>query len=107
MTGLLDAVNDNSPITVFILDNGTTAMTGGQKSQATGKIEAICEALGVEKDHIIEVNPSPKYHEENLRIFKQEIEYNGVSVIIPRRECLVTVAKRIREKKKEKELVVK
>jgi indolepyruvate ferredoxin oxidoreductase alpha subunit len=107
MTGLLDAVNDNSPITVFILDNGTTAMTGGQTSQATGKIEAICEALGVEKDHIIEVNPSPKYHEENLRIFKREIEYNGVSVIIPRRECLVTVAKRIREEKKEKELVVK
>jgi indolepyruvate ferredoxin oxidoreductase alpha subunit len=107
MTGLLDAVNDNSPITVIILDNGTTAMTGGQTSQATGKIEAICEALGVDRDHIIEVNPSPKYHEENLRIFKQEIEYNGVSVIIPRRECLVTVAKRIREKKKEKELVVK
>lgn len=107
ITGLLDAVNDGSPITVFILDNGTTAMTGGQTSQATGKIEAICEAVGVEKDHIIEVNPSPKYHDENLQIFKKEINYQGVSVIIPRRECLVTVAARIRSQKKEKELAVK
>ena len=38
MTGLLDAVNDKSPITIFILDNGTTAMTGGQDSPAFGKI---------------------------------------------------------------------
>jgi len=105
ITGLIDAVNDNSPITVFILDNGTVAMTGGQTSQATGKIEAICEAVGVEKDHIIEVNPSPKFHEENMKIFKKEIEYDGVSVIIPRRECLVTVASRLRAVKKKKELV--
>ena len=32
ITGLLDAVNDKSPITVIILDNETTAMTGGQDS---------------------------------------------------------------------------
>ena len=49
ITGLLDAVNDKSPITVFILDNSTVAMTGGQKSSATGRIEFICEGVGVEK----------------------------------------------------------
>jgi indolepyruvate ferredoxin oxidoreductase alpha subunit len=103
ITGLLDAVNDGSPVTVVILDNATVAMTGGQTSSATGKIEKICEAVGVEKDHIIIMNPSPKYHEENMNIFKREIAYNGVSVIIPRRECLHTAAKKIREKKKEKE----
>ena len=37
MTGLLDAVNDKSPITVFILDNATTAMTGGQDSAGNRK----------------------------------------------------------------------
>lgn len=104
MTGLLDAVNDKSPITVIILDNATVAMTGGQTSSATGKIENICEALGVEKDHIIVMNPSPKYHEPNMEIFKREIEYPGVSVIIPRRECLQTVARRIREQKKIREM---
>ncbi len=104
MTGLLDAVNDKSPVTVIILDNATVAMTGGQTSSATGKIEKICEALGVEKEHIIVMNPSPKFHDENMEVFKKEIEYEGVSVIIPRRECLHTAARRIREEKKKKEM---
>lgn len=100
MTGLLDAVNDKSPITVMILDNATTGMTGGQDSAATGKIEDICVALGVDPDHIKVVNPSPKNHEENLALLKEEINYQGVSVIIPRRECLQTVSRRLRENKK-------
>nr|MBC8342773.1 indolepyruvate ferredoxin oxidoreductase [Bacteroidota bacterium] len=52
ITGLLDAVNDNSPITVLILDNETTGMTGGQSSAALGKIEKICFGVGVEEDPI-------------------------------------------------------
>jgi len=100
---LLDAINDHTPITVMILDNATTAMTGGQKSAATGRLEDICLGLGVEKEHIHVVNPSPKYHEENLKIINDEINYKGVSVIIPRRECIQTVARRIREEKKEKQ----
>ena len=104
MTGLLDAVNDKSPITVIILDNATVAMTGGQTSSATGKIEKICAALGVEDEHIKIMNPSPKFHNENMETFKKEIEYEGVSVIIPRRECLHTAARRIREEKKIKEM---
>ncbi|MCK9399694.1 MAG: thiamine pyrophosphate-dependent enzyme [Bacteroidales bacterium] len=103
MTGLLDAINDKSPITVMILDNATTAMTGGQKSAATGRLEDICLGLGVEKEHIHVVNPSPKYHEENLQIIKDEINYQGVSVIIPRRECIQTVARKIRDDKKQKQ----
>lgn len=103
MTGLLDAVNDKSSITVVILDNSTVAMTGGQTSQATGKIEAICEAIGVEKEHIIVMDPTPKWHDKNMESFKKEIEYLGVSVIIPRRECIHTAAKKIREEKKKKE----
>lgn len=100
ITGLIDAVNDGSPITVVILDNGTTAMTGGQDSSATGKVEDICIGCGVEKDHIHVLNPIQKYHKENMEIMKKEIEYDGVSVIIPRRECLVTLASKIRAKKK-------
>jgi indolepyruvate ferredoxin oxidoreductase, alpha subunit len=102
MTGLLDAINDRTPITVVILDNATTAMTGGQKSAATGRLEDICFGLGVEKEHIHILNPSPKNHEENLAIIKDEINYDGVSVIIPRRECIQTVARRLRDEKKEK-----
>jgi indolepyruvate ferredoxin oxidoreductase alpha subunit len=78
-------------------------MTGGQNSSAFGKIEEICIGLGVEKEHIHVLNPSPKYHEENMKIMSQEIGYDGVSVIIPRRECIQTVARRIRAQKKAKE----
>ncbi len=103
MTGLLDAVNDKSPITIFILDNGTTAMTGGQDSPAFGKIEDICKGMGVEEGHLHVLRPLKKFHEENVKIINEELAYPGVSVIIPRRECIVTIDKRVREKFKQAE----
>ena len=105
ITGLLDAVNDKAPITVIILDNDTTAMTGGQDSPATGHIEEICKGIGVKEEHIHIIRPLKKYHEENLRIIKDEIAYQGVSVIIPRRECIVAVDSRMRDKFKSKKTV--
>jgi indolepyruvate ferredoxin oxidoreductase alpha subunit len=96
MTGLLDAVNDKSNITVVISDNLTTGMTGGQDSAGTNKFEAICIALGVEPEHVRVVVPLPKNMEEITRILKEEIDYPGVSVIIPRRECIQTAARKAR-----------
>jgi len=104
MTGLLDAVNDKSPITIFILDNGTTAMTGGQDSPGLGKIEAICKGIGVEEEHIQVLRPLKRFHEENVKIIKQELAYSGVSVIIPRRECIVTIDKRVKKNLKQHQL---
>lgn len=100
MTGLLDAVNDKSNITVVISDNLTTGMTGGQDSAGTNKFEAICLGLGVEPEHVRVVVPLPKNMPEITRILKEEIEYKGVSVIIPRRECIQTAARHAREKRK-------
>ena len=94
MTGLLDAVNENSNITVVISDNETTAMTGGQDSAGTGKIEAICLGLGVAKEHVRVFVPLKKNFEEMTRIIREEIEYKGVSVIIPRIECLQTLKRK-------------
>lgn len=102
MTGLLDAVIHNTQMTVFILDNGTTGMTGGQPSEAFGKIEDICLGLGVEKEHIHVLNPIKKYHDENVAIIKKEFDYDGLSVIIPRRECIVTLNARLRHMKEMK-----
>jgi indolepyruvate ferredoxin oxidoreductase, alpha subunit len=102
ITGLLDAVNDNSSITIIILDNATTGMTGGQPSSAFGKIEDICRGIGVKEEHIRILKPLAKNHEENTRIIEEELEYEGVSVIIPRRECIQTLNKRMREKFKAK-----
>jgi indolepyruvate ferredoxin oxidoreductase alpha subunit len=94
MTGLLDAVVKNSPITLIIGDNSTTGMTGGQKSQATGRIESICLGLGVSKDHLRIITPLRKNHQENSGIMKKEFEYPGVSVIIATRECIQTARRK-------------
>jgi indolepyruvate ferredoxin oxidoreductase, alpha subunit len=102
ITGLLDAVNSKSNITVIILDNATTAMTGGQPSSALNRIEDICKGVGVEEDHIRVIKPLRKQHEENTRILLEELNYDGVSVVIPRRECIQTLNKRMRAKFKEK-----
>ena len=101
MTGLLDAVNDHADITVIISDNLTTAMTGGQDSAGTHKFEAICLALGVEREHLHVVVPLPKNMEEITRILREEINYHGVSVIIPQRECMQTLGRKLRQKKQE------
>ena len=100
MTGLLDAINDNANITVVLSDNLTTAMTGGQDSAGTNKFEAICLGLGLAPEHVRVVVPLPKNMEEITRVIREEIEYKGVSVIIPRRECMQTLQRKLRNKKK-------
>ena len=90
MTGLLDAVNGKADVVLCISDNLTTAMTGGQDSAGTGRIEAICEGLGVEKEHIRTIVPLPKNYPEMEQVIREEIEYHGVSVIVCRRECIQT-----------------
>lgn len=98
MTGLLDCVNGKAHVTIVISDNETTAMTGGQDSSGTGHIEAICEGIGVSPEHIRTVIPLRKNHEEMKQVIRKELEYRGVSVIIPRRECIQTFARKKRNK---------
>ena len=99
MTGLLDAVNEKANITVIISDNFTTAMTGGQDSAGTNKFEAICLGLGVEPEHLHVVVPLPKNMPEITRVIREEINYKGVSVIIPQRECIQTFKRHAKERK--------
>lgn len=100
MTSLLDAIMDNSNIIVFIADNSTTGMTGGQKSHAEGRVIQIVTGLGVDPAHIRVINPVRKNHEEFVKIINEELEYKGVSVIIPQRECMQTLSKKTKEAKK-------
>jgi indolepyruvate ferredoxin oxidoreductase, alpha subunit len=93
MTGLLDAVTKDSPLTIVISDNSTTGMTGGQDSKATGRLDAICEGIGVAREHIRLISPLRKYHDENIRVITDELQYRGVSVIIASRECIQTAAR--------------
>lgn len=99
MTGLLDAVNEDSDITVIISDNLTTGMTGGQDSQGTGKIEDICLGLGADPKHVRTIDSLPKNVEEMKKLFKEEIEHHGLSVIVSRRECIQTARRHAGQKK--------
>ncbi len=99
MTALLDCVYENTPVTVIISDNSTTGMTGGQASHATGRLEEICIGLGVKPEHVKVLTPLPKYHDEMVKVLREEMLYKGVSVIIPRRECIQTLSRSKKEQK--------
>jgi indolepyruvate ferredoxin oxidoreductase alpha subunit len=98
MTGLLDCVNSDSNVLIIISDNETTGMTGGQDSAATGRIQAICKGIGVHPDHLREIVPLKKNYEEMKNMIREEIEYKGVSVIVPCRECVQTLTRKKRVK---------
>ena len=102
MTGLLDAINENADITVIISDNLTTGMTGGQDSAGTNKFEAICRGLGLSDEHLRVVVPLPKNMPEITQAIRDEINYHGTSVIIPRRECMQTLQRHLKQKKNSK-----
>ena len=99
MTGLLDCVNCKSNVVVLISDNLTTGMTGGQDSAGTGRLEAICLGLGVEPEHVRVVVPLPKNMEEIKQVLREEVAYNGTSVVIARRECIQTLKRHLKAKK--------
>ena len=101
MTGLLDCVNENTNITIVISDNETTAMTGGQDSAGTGRLESICAGIGVDPAHIRVMVPLKKNFEEMKSIIREEIEYKGVSVLIPRRECIQTLTRKKKQARNE------
>jgi len=101
MTGLLDCVNENTNITIIIADNETTAMTGGQDSAGTGRLASICAGIGVAPEHIREIVPLKKNFQEMKDMLKEEIEYPGVSVVIPHRECIQTLIRKNKNKVKQ------
>ena len=94
ITSLIDAVYNQECITVVILDNRITGMTGHQQNPATGRdihnepapqlnIEKVCEACGVRD--ITVVDPFDlKAVEKALR---EATAREEVSVVIARRPC--------------------
>ncbi|HUU88105.1 MAG TPA: thiamine pyrophosphate-dependent enzyme, partial [Candidatus Glassbacteria bacterium] len=91
---LINAVHNGNKFTLFILDNSVTAMTGQQFNPSTefiaggrkGKkvlIENICKAIGVE---FVEVVDSYDV-KNNIEVFRRALDFDGLSVVISRRDC--------------------
>jgi indolepyruvate ferredoxin oxidoreductase alpha subunit len=96
ITPLIDAVYNGGTITVVILDNRITGMTGHQQNPATGKnilgepapqldLEALCTACGVKNVRVVD----PFDQKEMLKALKEETAREAVSVIIARRPCVL------------------
>lgn len=103
MTGLLDAVYNAATITVCILDNRITGMTGHQQNPASGKdiygnpapevnLEELVKAIGVK--HVRVVDPFDL--EASISALKEETAREAVSVIIMKRPCALL----LKEKRK-------
>jgi len=89
LTGLAEAAHNNSKLTVFILDNCGTAMTGGQPTLTPDQtLEKIVAGLGVQPEHLKLITPLKRYRKTNSEIIQKELEHPGLSVIIARRACV-------------------
>jgi indolepyruvate ferredoxin oxidoreductase alpha subunit len=101
MTGLIDAINEDTPVTVIIVDNSTVGMTGGQPTAATGdKLYDIVKGLGVPDEHVVRLDPVPKKRDQIAKAMEKAFAHEGLSVLIPERACIQEV-KRIAKAKRE------
>jgi indolepyruvate ferredoxin oxidoreductase alpha subunit len=101
ITGLVDGIYNNSQITLVILDNGTTAMTGHQEHPGTG-VSAQGKKTGkVDLEHLIrgigvsDVSVVNAFDVKELRSrVRSALDSPELSVIIVRGDCAVRVPKR-------------
>ena len=95
MTGLANAAYNGHDITVMVLDNATTAMTGSQPHPGTGvtlmgdcneplSIEAVLVANGFTR--VYHANPLDK--DASVIAVKAAIEHNGPSAVIFESPCI-------------------
>ncbi|MDO5014412.1 MAG: indolepyruvate ferredoxin oxidoreductase subunit alpha [Clostridia bacterium] len=96
ITGLINVVYNQSNSKVIILDNSTTGMTGHQPNPLTGQkidgemstsinVAMLCKAIGIE--HVKVVDPND--FQQSYSVIKEEMEYDGPSVIIARSPCVL------------------
>jgi indolepyruvate ferredoxin oxidoreductase, alpha subunit len=92
VTPLMDAVAANTDMTLIILDNETTAMTGGQPTiLPPSRIEKLVLGLGVDPAHCHVITAHHRQTEANRALIRREIEHPGLSVVIAVRECIETL----------------
>lgn len=95
MTGVANAVYNQHDITIVVLDNATTAMTGSQPHPGTGvtlmgpktepiSIEAVLRALGVK----VITRADPLRLDDAVAAAREAIDYDGPSAIIYESPCV-------------------
>ena len=96
ITGLVDVITSGAATTVIILDNGTTAMTGGNANPGSGTtvdgrpaprvdLETLCRGLGVEDVQVIGGFDAERIERELARALQSP----APSVLIVREPCVL------------------
>jgi indolepyruvate ferredoxin oxidoreductase alpha subunit len=89
ITPLLSAVQQNVNLNVLVVDNSTVGMTGTQRSMSTGStLDQIILGTGISEDHFRVIEPTPRNHEQNVQVLREELAFEGPSVIVARRACI-------------------
>jgi indolepyruvate ferredoxin oxidoreductase alpha subunit len=100
LPALIDAVYNDADITVVLLDNHITAMTGGQDHPGTGRTlrggpaprvdyEALIRAIGVKWIRKVDSYDLADMHQ----LLREAIGHRGVSVLISDRPCVIDPVK--------------
>lgn len=101
ITGIINAVYNQTDIIVIVLDNSTTAMTGHQPHPGTGytvqgkkttavSIPAVLRAVGVEFVETVD----PFDQEKAVRTVRRAAEEKGVKAIIFKAPCIAVEKRR-------------
>ena len=104
LPGVVNAVFNRHPITLILMENGTTAMTGHQDHAASGRnfnevteaipVRQVLEGLGVK--HIFEVDT---YQQTKLtQLVTEATEIEEFSVVIARHPCMLKFTRQQRKK---------
>lgn len=100
ITSLIDAKYNNACFTAIILDNSTTAMTGGQDHPGTGKnlsseqgqvisnkidIKKVVEGIGIDEIYIVDTYDYNGTH----KTLKKALSSKNLNVVITKRPCVL------------------
>lgn len=93
--GLLNAVYNQYPLTLVILDNNTTAMTGFQPHPGIGRTAMGEEVPAIDMVKLIEgcgvkqvTTVDPVDLKTSIQAVKEAMDFNGPAVVIMKRTCI-------------------
>lgn len=104
LPGIINTLYNNHSITMIVMENGTTAMTGHQDNPTTGRnfnevtdkipIRQVLEGLGVQQ-----IYECDTYRQAELtKLVKQAVNDDFFSVVIARHPCMLKLARNMRRR---------
>lgn len=98
--GLVNAIQHRTPLTLVVMDNGWTSMTGMQVNAGTDEsfqgsgrrvdLEAVIRGLGPDRLDVID----PYDLQSMTTVLSEALRQDGVKVVLAQRECVIQARRR-------------